>query len=762
MSRQKPEDIPLAASEHSLIPAVGVQTLPMLKIADFGFARHLPAQSLAETLCGSPLYMAPEILSYKKYDAKADLWSVGTVTYEMLVGKPPFKAANHVDLMRKIDQAEDIIPFPKTFSLSSDLKQLIESLLKRDPSNRVEFENFFASSPVLGPIPGLVEEDIVVDLDDDTSTSDFRRLRQIQITERPSSKTINHQDASGRSPVAESRGRSSTDQPPGRNNAADQADLQERPSPDVRPSIQAHATAPAREFLTLDKQAPHSAPMVRQHSATATSATSRQVVATEKTESRSRKDRDSAAQDLAFEKEYVMIEKRAVEVNAFADELAAAPHGYNRQPSTSGAGAIVRRATNTTASSSSPPNAGQLSSGRRADVTTVRQPSYERRYAPSPTSATNMLSKALNMANARLYGMLGGSPPMGTGISPPRGYGAYPSYPSPAVGLAITDGKEQSLSDEDFKVLRTIEEAATRSDTVYSFAEVKFRQILPATPSADDVTGPRSLITADASLERSNTSTASDLTHVAIISVSEEALVLFVKALAILAKSIHLAGSWWASQKRVGDDYRPTNPEVCKRMNSVVQWARNRFNECLEKSEIVGRRLIEAQQGLPSTQSETHKGKSAGSNVGTLSEPIRLTSGITAEKLMFERAVEMSRQAAINELIDEDFRGCEIAYRTAIMLMEAVLEEDDEPLQPRPSSNKDKSADEAIVGMESEDRRTIVGCKSSLAASTTGTNLSKVIDGTRLRLRALCKKIQAREAAVRRPPSDTGVLPHAR
>lgn len=39
---------------------------------------------MAETLCGSPLYMAPEVLLSQKYDAKADLWSVGTIMYEMV------------------------------------------------------------------------------------------------------------------------------------------------------------------------------------------------------------------------------------------------------------------------------------------------------------------------------------------------------------------------------------------------------------------------------------------------------------------------------------------------------------------------------------------------------------------------------------------------------------------------------------------------------------------------------------------------------
>ena len=80
----------------------------MLKVADFGFARFLPQAMMAETLCGSPLYMAPEILSYQKYDSKADLWSVGAVLYEMTVGKPPFRAQNHIELLKKIDNSKGV------------------------------------------------------------------------------------------------------------------------------------------------------------------------------------------------------------------------------------------------------------------------------------------------------------------------------------------------------------------------------------------------------------------------------------------------------------------------------------------------------------------------------------------------------------------------------------------------------------------------------------------------------------------------------
>lgn len=65
--------------------------VPMeIKIADLGFAKKLEDDQLASTSLGTPLNMAPEVLFHRKYDTKADVWSLGCVFYEMLTGFTPF------------------------------------------------------------------------------------------------------------------------------------------------------------------------------------------------------------------------------------------------------------------------------------------------------------------------------------------------------------------------------------------------------------------------------------------------------------------------------------------------------------------------------------------------------------------------------------------------------------------------------------------------------------------------------------------------
>ncbi|XP_064094549.1 serine/threonine-protein kinase unc-51-like isoform X3 [Macrobrachium nipponense] len=113
-----------------------------LKIADFGFARFLQDGVMAATLCGSPMYMAPEVIMSIQYDAKADLWSLGTIVFQCLVGKAPFQAQTPQALKQFYEKNANLAPRipPGT---SSELVDLLMGLLKRNAKDRMEFETFF-------------------------------------------------------------------------------------------------------------------------------------------------------------------------------------------------------------------------------------------------------------------------------------------------------------------------------------------------------------------------------------------------------------------------------------------------------------------------------------------------------------------------------------------------------------------------------------------------------------------------------------------
>ncbi|KAH8598141.1 hypothetical protein B0O99DRAFT_650487 [Bisporella sp. PMI_857] len=737
------KDLPLvmSASQVSLIPAAGLASLPMLKLADFGFARSLPATSLAETLCGSPLYMAPEILRYEKYDAKADLWSLGTVLYEMICGRPPFRAINHVELLRKIEQTEDMIKFPKDVEMSRSVKELIRSLLKQKSVERLPFEDLFSHPVIVEPIPNTVEDDkiqVVKAADADSSTlmtrqssshrrnepaaeRDGRPVTGISYSSSPRDRQIaaspKQQLAEAtRTPVGTSPRNTSTSQSP------------RIPSSTQRPVPIQSATAPTTETLQSNRPPPRNfnpVAITEQRRAP-----SRQSSADEAPRKRriSQADQDrqaaeQAEQDVRDERDYVVIQKKSVEVNAFADEMnGMLPRAQVQQ---SARGQIARRATTqgspTSATGAVPPSPSrvvQIAQGRpRKDSIPQRQNSYGRSYGTSP-STTGALAKAIQGATIRMLGVNWSPTFIGKGVSPPQVYNAFPAYPAPpaAIGL-IADGKANLPMDEDQRTVHVIEESATRSDVVYGFAEVKYKQLIPLAPSMDHgLGGPSPEKFGDFSNEDDG------LTIEATVAISEEALVLYVKALSLLAKSMDIAGSWWIRRGRgevLNAGQVPRNESSSavnagNRINSAVQWVRNRFNEVLEKAEFVRLKLIEAQKKLP----EDHPGhpsrhSSASMIAGTSStDGAILSSGITAEKLMWERALEMSKSAAINEITNTDLPGCEISYITAIRMLEAVLEDDEEvPAQrPRASSlsmEMKPDDDGSVNGIKPEDRKDV-------------------------------------------------------
>ena len=111
-----------------------------LKITDFGFARYFDNDMMIHTLCGSPMYMAPEITKNKEYNIKSDLWSVGIILYEMLSGKPPFKAKNLIELVKCVDKYS--FTLPSNLTVSNSCRQLLFGLLQKDPRNRIGWEEF--------------------------------------------------------------------------------------------------------------------------------------------------------------------------------------------------------------------------------------------------------------------------------------------------------------------------------------------------------------------------------------------------------------------------------------------------------------------------------------------------------------------------------------------------------------------------------------------------------------------------------------------
>uniref|UniRef100_A0A671KQR1 non-specific serine/threonine protein kinase n=1 Tax=Sinocyclocheilus anshuiensis TaxID=1608454 RepID=A0A671KQR1_9TELE len=113
-----------------------------IKLADFGFARYLQGNTMAATLCGSPMYMAPEVIMSQNYDAKADLWSVGTIIYQCLTGKAPFQASTPQELRQFYERHRSLSPsIPR--ETSSHLRHLLLGLLQRNHGERMDFDEFF-------------------------------------------------------------------------------------------------------------------------------------------------------------------------------------------------------------------------------------------------------------------------------------------------------------------------------------------------------------------------------------------------------------------------------------------------------------------------------------------------------------------------------------------------------------------------------------------------------------------------------------------
>lgn len=107
-----------------------------LKIADFGWSVHAP-NSRRATVCGTLDYLPPEMVERREHDRSVDLWCLGVLMYEFLVGQPPFYAESNYETYAKIRAVDYTFPS----HVSEDARNLVRRLLVCDPNRRMNLDD---------------------------------------------------------------------------------------------------------------------------------------------------------------------------------------------------------------------------------------------------------------------------------------------------------------------------------------------------------------------------------------------------------------------------------------------------------------------------------------------------------------------------------------------------------------------------------------------------------------------------------------------
>jgi len=121
----KPENLLLKAGD-----------ITEVMLSDFGLSKIIGEDTMMQTACGTPYYVAPEVLSATGYGPEVDLWSVGVITYLILCGFPPFYGDSLPEVFEQIMKAEYDFPEPYWNDISKEAKDFIGRLLVVDPKKR--------------------------------------------------------------------------------------------------------------------------------------------------------------------------------------------------------------------------------------------------------------------------------------------------------------------------------------------------------------------------------------------------------------------------------------------------------------------------------------------------------------------------------------------------------------------------------------------------------------------------------------------------
>eukprot|EP00804_Cyclotella_cryptica_P026187 CCRYP_009771-RA/>CCRYP_009771-RA protein AED:0.10 eAED:0.10 QI:893/1/1/1/1/1/5/672/723 len=116
-----------------------------IKLGDFGFATRVYEPCSLTKQCGTPFFIAPEVLLRSPYDVRSDMWSAGVIMYLLLGGDLPFTGRSQKELFRNIIKGEVEFPEEAWGNISPDAKDLLQKLLVTDPSRRITCQEAMAS-----------------------------------------------------------------------------------------------------------------------------------------------------------------------------------------------------------------------------------------------------------------------------------------------------------------------------------------------------------------------------------------------------------------------------------------------------------------------------------------------------------------------------------------------------------------------------------------------------------------------------------------
>ncbi|XP_051507936.1 serine/threonine-protein kinase 33-like [Myxocyprinus asiaticus] len=111
-----------------------------IKVTDFGLSVQkggVGIENMLQATCGTPIYMAPEVINGHQYSQQCDVWSIGVIMYMLLCGEPPFKSSSEERLSEMIKKGELIFSGPVWCTVSDAAKNVLQSLLKVDPAHRI-------------------------------------------------------------------------------------------------------------------------------------------------------------------------------------------------------------------------------------------------------------------------------------------------------------------------------------------------------------------------------------------------------------------------------------------------------------------------------------------------------------------------------------------------------------------------------------------------------------------------------------------------